>query len=436
MKWLIYPCLILLSFIVIISCGDGTISPSGLDDDMATLNYGEFNPEGMQSLVNQAMKDCQEDAACAAKMDAAIGDENYGKDTTKKDTVVKDTEEVEQPKSSAMIVVRSSSSVTPIITPVGISSSSEESSSGSAVVTTSSTTVINLDVPAIDGSCAVGSAIDKGTNGTATFTKTSLTKPSDVNILDWSKVLTAYNTKFKEAICEWKVDGETVSSAACGTGTFSYKYTTSGPHKVSVVIEEKEYDCGTQQVNGAKITSCKCLPSNTKPDVVSGPVEVTWSVSSCVTDANITKYVWSKIDGSNETGSHTFTEKNEEVTPIVSVSNDDGTKQDFTCTTVKALDSSKPDYEIVKGETLEVPVGECGVATVAGNIRFEHPHEWQISSCDVTLTINGTECTGTVGNCNIYYGTLSCDGVSVSAGTQICVEEVTSNYGKMKMKYQ
>ena len=433
MKWLIYPCIILLSFIVIISCGDGTISPSGLEDDMATLNYGEFNPEGMQSLVNQAMKDCQEDAACAAKMDAAIGDENFGKDTIKKDTVVKDTEEVEQPKSSAMIVVRSSSSITPIITPVGVSSSSEESSSGSTVVTTSSATATNLDVPAIDGSCTVGTIIDKGTNGTTTFTKSSLTKPFDVNILDWSKVLTAYNTKFKEATCEWKVDGETVSSAACGTGTFSYKYTTSGPHKVSVVIEEKEYDCGTQQVNGAKITSCKCLPSNTKPDVVSGPVEVTWSVSSCVTDANITEYEWSKVDGSNETGSHTFTEKNEEVTPIVSVSNDDGTKQDFTCTTVKALDSSKPDYEIVKGETLSVPSGECGVATVAGNIRFEHGYDGV--NCDVTLTINETVYKNTVSYCNIYYGVLSCDGISVTAGTSICLE-MTGKDGILKMKYQ
>ena len=431
MKYIISISSVILFTCLVLSCGDGTISPSGVEDDMALLNYGEFNPDGMINLVNDAIANCQDDPSCASAMEKANGTIEIDS-VISSSSVEQDTVKTEQPKSSALIVVRSSSSVTPVITPIGGSSSSVETSSGSTIVT-SSTTVTNLDVPAIDGSCAVGSAIDKGTNGTATFTKKSLTMPSGVNLMDWSKVLTAYNTKFKEATCTWKVDGETVSSAACGTGTLSYKYTASGPHKVSVVIEEKEYDCGTQQVNGAKITSCKCLPSETKPDVVSGPVEVTWSVSSCVTDANITEYEWDEIDGSNETGSYTFTEKNEEVTPIVSVSNDDGTKQDFTCTTVKALDSSKPDYEIVKGETLSVPSGECGVATVAGNIRFEHGYDGV--NCDVTLTINGTVYKNTVSYCNIYYGVLSCDGISVTAGTSICLE-MTGKDGILKMKYQ
>lgn len=74
-------------------------------------------------------------------------------------------------------------------------------------------------------------------------------------------------------------------------------------------------------------------------------------------------------------------------------------------------------------------VGNAG----AGNIRFEHGYDGV--DCDVALTINGTTYKKTVSYCNIYYGVLSCDGISVTAGTSICLE-MTGKDGILKMKYQ
>ena len=53
------------------ACGDGSIVTKSGDDEMALLNYGEFNPEGMKSLVNGALAACNEDPACVAAMEAA-----------------------------------------------------------------------------------------------------------------------------------------------------------------------------------------------------------------------------------------------------------------------------------------------------------------------------------------------------------------------------
>ena len=43
---------LLFCLFLFLACGEGTISGADVSDDLALLNYGEFNPEGMTSLVN------------------------------------------------------------------------------------------------------------------------------------------------------------------------------------------------------------------------------------------------------------------------------------------------------------------------------------------------------------------------------------------------
>ena len=53
------------------ACGDGAVETMGNDDEIALANYGEFNPEGMSNLVQDAMAACEADPECAAKMEGA-----------------------------------------------------------------------------------------------------------------------------------------------------------------------------------------------------------------------------------------------------------------------------------------------------------------------------------------------------------------------------
>lgn len=432
MRTLVYTFILLAAFILIQSCGDGTISPSGTDDDIALLNYGEFNPDGMGNLVNDALKACQEDPACAARMDKAVGEIEIPKDTV----VVADSDKIEssateKPRSSALIVVHTSSaSVSPVITSTN---SSETVSSGSADISSASMTITSLDDIEVTGTCKVTTAsITKGSNGSASFTKNSPTKPEGMSLIDFSNAVSQYNAAFKDFECKWKVKDETVTQA-CGAGTFTHTFLKPGKYDISVTIKEKEFACGSINIDGAPITGCVCKPDNYKPNVVDGAVDVLWTVTGCTTNGTITNYDWDDVDGSGETATASFTAKAQTIKPSVTVTNDDGTVKTFACDSAKAIDTSKPDYEIVKGETLEVPSGECGVATVAGNIRFEHGYDGV--DCDVTLTINGTVYKNTVSYCNIYYGVLSCDGISVTAGTSICLE-MTGKDGILKIKYQ
>jgi hypothetical protein len=53
------------------ACGDGSVEAKSGDDELALLNYGEFNEGGMAGLVSGAMSECEADPACAAKMEGS-----------------------------------------------------------------------------------------------------------------------------------------------------------------------------------------------------------------------------------------------------------------------------------------------------------------------------------------------------------------------------
>lgn len=53
------------------ACGDGSVEAKSGDDELALLNYGEFNEGGMAGLVSGAMSECEADPACVAKMEGS-----------------------------------------------------------------------------------------------------------------------------------------------------------------------------------------------------------------------------------------------------------------------------------------------------------------------------------------------------------------------------
>lgn len=426
MKHLLHLLIIIFVLLICLSCGEGSINTPTHDDETTLLLY-KGNDSLIIALIDDAMQLCMEDQECLSQIDV-IEPTSVISSSSSEDA---DTATIVESSSSRRYIVVERSS-----TSYRTESSSDESIEPIAENSSTSSTKFTVDDIETDGTCKLASVeIDKGSTVAAKFTYTTPSLPSGMSLLDFIGIVTEYESKFAEFDCEWKVKDKTTNQP-CGNGAYSHTFDKPGKYDVSVTIKEKTFACGNVLVNGAPITGCKCKPDNYKPNVVDGAVDVLWTVTGCTTNGTITDYEWDGVTGSGETGSASFDTKAQTIKPSVTVTNDDGTVKTFACDSAKAIDTSKPDYEIVRGETLEVPVGECGVATVAGNIRFEHPHEWQTSSCTITLTINGTEYTKSVSNCNVYYGILPCDGISVTAGTQICVNEVSSIYGKLKMKYQ
>ena len=362
----------------ILSCGDGTISPAGGDDDLALLNYGEFNPEGMTGLISGAMDSCLADPNCAAVLntikdnatDSTKDTNSIATDTTNKT----DTLNVDTNKTNKII---SSSSTNNIV-----SSSTNETQSSSSNITISASTssnssTVNFTADDIDvnGTCIVTTTnVNKGSSGTITFTKTTPTKPSDVEYKVFYAALTEYNSQFTTFDCNLKIGDETVTQP-CGTGVLTHTFTTKGSFDVSVTIKEKEFTCGKINVLGAAITNCVCKPNEYKPDVVSGSATVTWTVSSCNTDANIIGYTWSGVSGSNETATYEFTEKNEKVKPSVVVKNDDGVEKEFVCDSSKAFNSDEIEEELVWQQNKILTPGSykmlsCGGSTGSKTVQI------------------------------------------------------------------
>ncbi|MBO5423524.1 MAG: hypothetical protein J6A06_07020 [Fibrobacteraceae bacterium] len=70
----------------------------------------------------------------------------------------------------------------------------------------------------------------------------------------------------------------------------------------------------------------------------------------------------------------------------------------------------------ISGTEVSFTNGECGIASMAGNVRFTHG--WQNESCTVTITINGTaQPSYDISNCNASPGTP----FSVAAGDEVCL---------------
>ncbi len=241
-----------------------------------------------------------------------------------------------QQSSSSEFQINLSSSAPYSYTPR--SSSDPGPGPGPIVVSSSSETVIEASQA---GTCApdpTKATIDVGGSTTWKYTRGSGVAAASL-----------LNAAFA-----WEFEGGTPPTAnATGAGGMSQNvsYTTSGQHgaKLTLTIGASHYPitCSPVQVNGAKITGCKCTALNKMPDIAEGEVG-TWTVTGCSsTGHQIIGYEWpAGFTGDGAAATYAFTAKKQSQAPIVKVANDDNTVQNVQCDEVTAVDANDPDYVI------------------------------------------------------------------------------------------
>lgn len=305
---------------MIAACGSGDVSTGTTDDDMQLLLMkGEDGNSGYAGDIEMAVEACKLDASCAQKMNGAVYVSSAAESSS--------STEIVEPGSSAAAV--SSASVVTSSASINLSSAAVVSSS-SAGLNLSSASVADGTV---NGTCApVPATISKGESTTWTF---SLASGLGIAVIN----------KLSSVVFDWTLEGSTEGSASgVGSKTTAGTYAASGSYGASLVVDGNTIQCSPLQVNGAAITGCTCTADASTVDVASGAATATWTVSGCTTNANITGYAWTDATGTGETATASFTAKGQTVAPTVAVSNDDNTVETFTCESVKAVDSSAPEY--------------------------------------------------------------------------------------------
>jgi hypothetical protein len=337
---------------VIVACGEGAIDPFSTDDTVAQLSTASLD-------VGKSINACLADPVCREKY-----------------------ESTETPPSSAQIPLSSSSSSSIPVVP-GLSSSLIVLSSGGVIPpfpTSSSSLVVIVSSQSsggISGTCAPDPAIaELGQQVTWIFTKAATLDPKDIiaATFDWTFAAGSEPTFSGQGASALK---KTVS------------YNTSGSHTTTLSINgDTPMTCAPVQVNGAPITGCECTVDNPSPDVAAGGV-ATWSVTGCLTTANISGYAWAGSPAvPTTTFAHTFTAKGEVFTPTLSVYNDDNTVQPVTCPAATAIDATLPDYEMTaSGNTAGITFEGNVDATIVMNL----PETWHgetAGTCSFACQVN------------------------------------------------
>lgn len=390
-----------------IACGDGDVSSPSADDVVNSLIN---NPNYYKSRVDSATKYCNSDSKCAANIGNIVVEPSSS--SASEITEPSSASVSSASMSSASVLPPLLSSSSPI---VNLSSASVITSSASVIVSSSSVEI--EDNGTVNGTCdPVPAKIEKGASTKWTFKR--VTPPGMAGM-----------TAQQNALFDWTMPNSTEGTFSelgkNGGNAATATYTASGSFGATLQVDGNTIQCSALQVNGAPITGCVCTPDVANPDVASGSATVTWTVSSCKTDATITGYAWTDATGTAETATASFTEKGQSITPIVTVSNDDNTQEQFTCASAKAVNSSAPDYEI-DGTGITIPSGSCGTVTVAGNLRI-NTTGWQSTDCTIALTIEGNKQEKTFTNCN-FSNELP---TSVTVGAQACVEITGAESVKM-----
>lgn len=319
-----------------VACGSGDVSGVTSEDKGNVFVYDSSYYVGR---VETATNACASDAECAKKANNTVIEESSS------------SSEITEPGSSSAAVTSSSSTEKSSSSAV-INFSSASTSSSSTVVSSSSVEI--QDDGTVNGTCApVPATINKGGSTTWTFTQVT---PADM----------AGITAGAQAAYDWSMPSSTEGTAN-GTGLkkTTATYTESGSYSATLVVDGNTVTCSALQVNGAAITDCSCTADAAEVDIAGATATASWKVTGCTSEgANITGYAWSTgVTGSDNTGSMTVSAKGEQ-TPTVTVSNDDGTKQEVTCGTVKVTDSSAPEYEILKANDL-VTLPKAGSYTIS-----------------------------------------------------------------------
>jgi len=215
---------------------------------------------------------------------------------------------------------------------------------------------------------------------------------------------------------EWTFEGGTpaTSTVARSVNSGKVSYSKSGVKTATVKVSlgstgSETITCSKSlQVNGIPITGCKCVGTNTEPDVSKGE-SASWALTGCTsTGANIISYTWKGATGEGTEATAPVTTKGDEVKNVsVSIANDDNTVVTATCPDAKAIDMTKPDYLIEKD-------GNANGVTFEGNVDatvvFNLPSGWHGAgdsgtctfACQVSRGQSGNgSITGTIGTAKI-----------------------------------
>ena len=143
-------------------------------------------------------------------------------------------------------------------------------------------------------------------------------------------------------------------------------YATSGPHTASLVLGTTKgtfnITCSPVQVNGAKITGCKCSTEASKSVDFTKTPNVEWSVTGCTTGAELElSYEWDGAPG-KEKFTKTFTAAAEKYSPKLFAKNNDNTMIEVECPSIKITDG--PEFEITTTQgagAIKLPKGTSSV---------------------------------------------------------------------------
>ena len=179
------------------------------------------------------------------------------------------------------------------------------------------------------------------------------------------KTTDVLSAKFK-----WSTPGGTPEQSAELQGAKAMNdtvlYATSGQHTASLALATTKgsfnITCDPVQVNGAKITGCKCATEAKSVDYNTTP-GVNWSVSDCSTGAGLTmSYEWDGVEGTSTTYTKNFTAATDAYAPKLFVKNNDNTMVEVTCPSVKITDG--PEFEITTTQgagAIKLPKGTSSV---------------------------------------------------------------------------
>jgi hypothetical protein len=353
---------------IFVACGEGAIEAYNTDDNVADLTFGN-------SLdIKKSETACQANPECLEKLNQVqpTSSAEPPPPSSSEEPVLISSSSVMFPTSSSSLITITSS--TTIILPP----------SSSTIVIVSSSSVITPE-GGLAGTCAPDPAIaELGTSVTWSFKKDPSVTPQQVIA----------------ATFDWAFEGGSIESfsgqSASGISK-SLTYAKSGKHTTTLSINESApINCAPVQVNGAKITGCKCEVDNSSPDVAAGGI-ANWSVTGCTSTATITGYTWNGGElGAVETSSHVFTEKDETFAPTLSVSNDDNTVQAVACPAATAIDATLPDYEMTASGTTAGLTFEGNVdATIVMNLP-ETWHNETTGTCTFACQVNRSGGSGAI----------------------------------------
>ena len=373
MKWVWCTALSALFAVAFFACSN-PIEPKGGEDDLALLNYGSFNEDGMKSLVKGAMADCQEDPVCRAAMEKADG-KDLPVEEESSSSVAADTASTEEASSSSTKgpIIASSGSVKPNLSSSGTSGDSTTVSSAS--VASSGSTVVS--------SSSKGSSI---LNGACNATPTSIERGGSVT---WKYV--SLNSSLVIESYDWTFD-EGSSITTSKDATPSVTYAEKGEYGASVIINkgldtEKTVNCTNPvKVTGIKVTGCTCSTTSTSVVVSSSkPKDVTWTVGGC-TGAEPFTYAWSGgASGTETTASMTISTVGSHA-PSVTITNSDGETMSPPCTSVSA--SEMPGATCYVGEH-DYDANKSSMSLVPGKGFYFKPGNVTGVTGTMSMTLSG-----------------------------------------------